>query len=80
MSDCCGKKDWAAPCDPCPDLSQIQPAAGKGDCKQYIVTWTITIESDSTDGAVESALDAMAAGIRRRSIAEPFGAGSSKHT
>jgi hypothetical protein len=30
--------------------------------KQYIVTWTITLESDSADGALESALDAMAAG------------------
>jgi hypothetical protein len=32
MSDCCGKKDWAEPCDPCPDLTQIQPVAtGEND-------------------------------------------------
>lgn len=30
--------------------------------KQYIVTWTITLESDSADGAVESALDVLAQG------------------
>ena len=30
--------------------------------KKYIVTWTLILESDSEEGALESALDAMAAG------------------
>jgi hypothetical protein len=42
MSDCCGKKEWAEPCDPCPDLTQIQPAAGNPA--------TVTFTFDSEDG------------------------------
>jgi hypothetical protein len=30
--------------------------------KSYLVTWTYTVESDSADGAMETALDAMAEG------------------
>jgi hypothetical protein len=32
------------------------------ELKQYLVSWTITVESDSPEGAVETAMDAMAEG------------------
>jgi len=30
--------------------------------KTYVVSWTVTVESDSEQGAVETALDLLAAG------------------